>query len=132
MPPLCCHRNVFVLSTRLSVKTTSLAAQATFAASPPCMANTGPVFELMGQVTPSQRWGMGVLNTTIALKGGARGQMADISCGKWVSSALPTVHESGSLGARPADGRFDTGVSDLGEVARWVFANIHTGGQSQC
>jgi hypothetical protein len=39
----------------------SLATQATFAASLPCLAGSGPVVRLMGQVTPSQRWGVGKL-----------------------------------------------------------------------
>jgi hypothetical protein len=112
----------------------SLAAQATFAASLPCMADTGLVLDLMGQVTPSQRWGMGVLNTTTAFKGGW-GPGTD---GAYLVRQMAVVRlADGSriglaLAALSADGRFDTGVTDLNALARWVAANIHTGGTNQC
>jgi hypothetical protein len=107
----------------------SIAAQATFAASLPCMANTDQVLELMGQVTPSQRWGIGAINTGVAFKGGW-GPGID---GAYLVRQMAIVRlADGSriglaLAARPADGRFDTGVADLNALARWVTANVHAG-----
>jgi hypothetical protein len=112
----------------------SLAAQATFAASLSCMANTGPVLELMGQVTPSQRWGVGAINATVAFKGGW-GPGTD---GAYLVRQMAVVRlVDGSriglaLASRPADGRFGTGVSDLNALARWAAANIRTGGANRC
>jgi hypothetical protein len=111
----------------------SLAAQATFAASLPGMAHAGPVLELMGQVVPSQRWGIGSLSTTVAFKGGwgpgldgayLVRQMAvvQVQDGSRIGVALATL---------PVDGRFDTGVADLSVLADWFTANIHDGGPSR-
>lgn len=109
----------------------SLAAQAIFAASLPGLAQAGPVLELMGQVTPSQRWGVGALTAAVAFKGGwgpgvdgayLVRQMAVLEC--------PGRERAGlALAARPADGRFDTGVSNLNALACWVAANLHTSGR---
>ena len=112
----------------------SLAAQATFAASLPCMANTGQVLELMGQVTPSQSWGIGAITATVAFKGGW-GPGRD---GAYLVRQMAVVRlADGSriglaIAARPADGRFDTGVADLNALAGWVASNIRTGGANRC
>jgi hypothetical protein len=112
----------------------SLTAQATFAASLPCMANTSQVLDLMGQITSSQRWGMGTLANTVAFKGGW-GPDTD---GAYLVRQMAVVHLGDgtriglALAARPADGSFATGVSDLNALARWVAANIRSGGTSRC
>jgi len=111
----------------------SLAAQATFAASLPHIAGAGPVLELMGQITPSQRWGIGALATTVAFKGGW-GPGID---GAHLVRQMAVVHFSDgarvglSLATLPADGRFDTGVTNLNALADWVAANIHPSGSSR-
>jgi hypothetical protein len=111
-----------------------VAAQATFTASLPCMTNTGPVLELMSKVTPSQRWGIGASNGTLAFKGGW-GPGTD---GAYLVRQMAVVRlADGSriglaLAARPADGRFNTGVADLDALARWAAANIRTGGATRC
>jgi hypothetical protein len=112
----------------------TLAAQATFTASLPCKANTSEVLELMGQVTTSQRWGIGTINPTVAFKGGW-GPGTD---GAYLVRQMAVVGlADGSriglaLASRPADGRFGTGVSDLNALARWVAVNIRTGGTNRC
>ena len=112
----------------------SLAAQATFAASLSCMANTGPVLEMMGKVTSSQRWGIGTLSATVAFKGG----WGPATNGAYLVRQMAVVRlADGSriglaIAARPAGGRFDTGVADLNAIARWFAANIHSGGARRC
>lgn len=107
----------------------SLTAQATFAACLPGLADAGPVLELMGQVTPSQRWGIGALSTTVAFKGGW-GPGTD---GAYLVRQMAVLHFSDgadvglALAARPADGRFETGVTNLDALAGWVAENIHPG-----
>ena len=112
----------------------SLTAQATFAASLPCMSNTSQVLDLMGQITSSQRWGIGTLANTVAFKGGwgpGTGgaylvrQMAVVRLGDGTRIGL-------ALAARPADGSFNTGISDLNAMAGWVAANIRSGGTNRC
>jgi hypothetical protein len=112
----------------------ALTAQATFAASLPCMANTGAVLDLMGKVTPGQRWGIGAITTTEAFKGG----WGPGTSGAYLVRQMAVVRlADGSriglaLASRPADGRFTTGVSNLDALARWVVANIRTGGARRC
>jgi hypothetical protein len=112
----------------------SLADQATFAASLPCMANASQVLGLMGQITSSQRWGMGTLANTVAFKGGW-GPDTD---GAYLVRQMAVVHLGDgtriglALAARPADGSFDTGISDLNAMAGWIAANIRGGGTNRC
>lgn len=112
----------------------SLTAQATFAASLPCMANTSQVLDLMGQITSSQRWGIGTLANTVAFKGGW-GPGTD---GAYLVRQMAVVHLGDgtriglALAARPADGSFATGISDLNALAGWAAANIRSGGTNRC
>jgi hypothetical protein len=98
------------------------------------MANTSQVLDLMGQITSSQRWGMGTLANTVAFKGGW-GPDTD---GAYLVRQMAVVHLGDgtriglALAARPADGSFATGVSDLNALARWVAANIRSGGTNRC
>jgi hypothetical protein len=112
----------------------SLVAQATFAASLPCMANTGPVLELMGKVAPSQSWGIGGNNTTVAFKGGwGPGTDGAYLVRQMAVVRLPDGSRIGlAIAARPGDGRFATGIADLNAVAGWVASNIRTGGTNRC
>jgi hypothetical protein len=112
----------------------SLTEQARFAASLPCMAGTSTVLSLMGQVTPSQRWGVGGMSGTLALKGGW-GPGTD---GRYLVRQLSVVRLPDgtrvgmSLAARPADGRFDTGTSNVDALAHWVERSVRTGGSTAC
>jgi hypothetical protein len=112
----------------------SLTAQATFAASLPCMANTSRVLDLMGQITSSQAWGMGTLANTVAFKGG----WGPGTNGAYLVRQMAVVHLGDgtriglALAARPADGSFGTGISDLNAMSGWVAANIRSGGTNRC
>ena len=112
----------------------SLAAQATFAASLPCIAGSAPVVRLMGQVTPSQRWGAGTLEGTVAFKGGW-GPGTD---GRYLVRQLALVRLANgtrigvALGVEPADGRFETGAANLNAVARWVERNAQARREAGC
>ncbi len=111
-----------------------LAAQATFAASLPCIANTNPVLALMAQVTPSQRWGVGSMGSTIAFKGGW-GPGTD---GKYLVRQLAVVRVADgtriglAIASLPADGQFQTGVNNLDAIAHWAAQHIRAGGRSGC
>jgi len=112
----------------------SLKAQATFAASLSCMANTGAVLGMMAKVTSSQRWGLGTLSATVAFKGG----WGPGTNGAYLVRQMAVVRlADGSriglaIAARPAGGQFGTGVADLNSVAHWFAAHIHTGGARRC
>jgi hypothetical protein len=104
----------------------SLADQATFAAALPCLTNAGAVLDLMGQVTACQRWGMGILGTTVALKGGwGPGIDGAYLVRQMAILRLPDGSGVGlSLAARPAGGRFENGIAVLNAMALWVAAKI--------
>ncbi len=112
----------------------SLVAQATFAAALPCVAGGGPVVRLMGQVTPSQQWGAGRLEGTVALKGGW-GPGAD---GRYLVRQMAILRLANgtrvgvALAVKPADGRFDTGVANLNAVARWVEHHVSAEREAGC
>jgi hypothetical protein len=112
----------------------TLADQATFAASLPCLNGSGPVLSLMGQVIPSQRWGAGVLSQTQAFKGGW-GPGTD---GKYLVRQLAVVklsdgHRIGlALASKPGNGRFARGTADLSALARWAEKNLHVDQETGC
>jgi len=112
----------------------SLAAQATFAASLPCLANAGPVLELMCQVASTQRWGIGILNTTDAFKGG----WGPEENGAYLVRQMAVVRLTDgsriglSLASRPAGGRLEAGIADLNAIALWLARNIRADGEDRC
>jgi peptidoglycan hydrolase-like protein with peptidoglycan-binding domain len=112
----------------------SLTEQARFAASLPCMTGTSTVLSLMGQVTPSQRWGVGSMSGALALKGGwGPGTDGRYLVRQLAVVRLPDGTRVGmSLAVRPGDGRFITGTSNLDALARWVEKNVRTGGSKAC
>ena len=112
----------------------SLTAQATFAASLPCMANTSQVLDLMGQITSSPAVGHRHPGQHRGLQGrlgpGADRRVPVAPDGRGPPWRRHT-NRAGS-GRPPADGSFDTGISDLNAMAGWVAANIRSGGTNRC
>jgi hypothetical protein len=112
----------------------SVAAQATFAASLPCMKATRHVLALMSRITASQRWGVGSLDNTVAFKGGW-GPRRD---GRYLVRQLALVNLGNgariglSLASIPEDGSFRTGAANLNKLARWAARNVNPGGESGC
>lgn len=88
----------------------------------------------MGQIIPSQRWGVGALTATIAFKGGWGPGVNGAYLVRQM--ALLRLADGSRIGlvlaAAPSDGRFDTGVADLGELARWAASTIRSGGGWGC
>jgi len=92
------------------------------------------VLKLMNDVTASQQWGIGALNTKVAFKGGW-GPGTD---GAYLVRQMAVVRlADGSrvgmaLAARAPDGSFDSGIAALNALARWVAEHIKTGGSARC
>ena len=113
----------------------SLRNQLTFMAGMTCVRDSAPVLSLMGQVIPSQRWGLGSAGagTTAILKGGwgpARSgpylvrQMGVLTLpggGRQVAVTMATI---------PRDGTFATGTRNLTRIARWVAAHVNAAAAS--
>ena len=112
----------------------SLASQARFMASLPCLRYSGEVLDLMGQVEPDQRWGIGAMGLPSQFKGGWGPGLT----GGYLVRQMGIVRlANGSrvglaLASEPADGRFETGAANLTALARWAAANIRTTESGGC
>jgi hypothetical protein len=114
--------------------TWSLVQQAGFAAGLPCIRYSGGVLRLMGNVEPSQRWGMGASGLPAHFKGGwgpgpgggyLVRQMGDVTLANGSRIGL-------AIASEPADGRFETGTANLTLIARWAVANLKVKGPGLC
>jgi hypothetical protein len=109
-----------------------LLGQVRFAASAFCNSEDSPIFSLMSQVEPDQRWGIGNIPDT-PLKGG----WGPSSSGKYLVRQFGVLTTAvGKLAvavaAEPASGSFDDGTHDLGEVARWLMDHVADLPAGQC
>jgi outer membrane murein-binding lipoprotein Lpp len=112
----------------------SLERQAVFAARLPCLGGAAPVVDAMGQVTSSQRWGLGTLGTGTLFKGGW-GPGTD---GGYLVRQLGVIPlpQGGmvavAVAARPADGSFATGTAHLDAIATWLKSHLRDLPQGRC
>lgn len=113
--------------------TWSLQAQQAFAARLPCIRAAAPVLTLMGQIDPSQRWGLGRVGTHPIFKGG----WGPSPAGAYLVRQFGLIRvRSGTvavaIAAQPADGSFATGALYLDRLARWVAAHARGGRPAAC
>jgi hypothetical protein len=104
----------------------SLASQARFVAELPCINDSGYVLQLMGDVEPDQRWGIGAVGVSAKFKGGwgpGPGGGYLVRQMGMVSFADGSRIEL-AIASEPADGRFETGTTNLTALARWAVANV--------
>ena len=92
----------------------------------------GPqVLGLMGQVIPSQRWGLGAAGVAAELKGGWGPGTAPGATGGYLDRQMGVVTLHGkplavAIASRPANGSHGTGTRDLTTIARWLVAHADT------
>lgn len=101
----------------------SLVSQAQFLASAACDSRDQPVLELMGQIEPSQRWGLGVIPGT-RIKGGWGPSPAGRYLVRQIA-VVPTPKGSTvvAMAVEPDSGDYSEGVADLTELAGWLRAH---------
>lgn len=109
----------------------SLAQQATFVSNLSCLNQGSKVLNLMGQVTPDQRWGLGRLNSEF------KGGWGPNSGGSYLARQLGVVHLSdGDLAvaimARPGDGSFGSATAALDQIAAWIPKHLHGARTTAC
>jgi hypothetical protein len=110
-----------------------LARQAQVAGHLPCLNAAGPVLTAMGQVVPSQRWGLGRL-AGAHYKGGW-GPDTD---GRYLARqfgilALPQGGQIAvAIATRPADGSFTTATAHLDAIASWLQTQLPTFTGGRC
>jgi hypothetical protein len=98
----------------------SLDDQAKFLSSAVCDPRNDPIFALMGEVVPDQRWGIGTIPDT-RFKGGWGPSPAGNYLVRQIGTVnAPTGTVAVAIAVAPASGSFDDGTSDLTEVANWL------------
>ena len=98
----------------------ALVDQARFAQGIACSAQSRTVVSIMGQVTSSQRWGLGSLPSA-NFKGG----WGPNSTGRYLVRQFGIVTIGGkrvavAMAVEPRDGSFGSGTSALSSIARWL------------
>ena len=89
-----------------------------------CDKANDPVFSLMGQVEPDQRWGIGTIAGT-QFKGGWGPSLT----GRYLVRQMgvlagPNGMTAVALAAEPNSGKFDDGTAELTEMAKWLSAHL--------
>jgi len=97
-----------------------------------CDKANDPVFSLMGQVEPGQRWGIGTIAGT-RFKGG----WGPSPTGKYLVRQMgvlagPNGMIAVALAAEPNSGKFDDGTAALTEMANWLSAHLGALPAGQC
>jgi hypothetical protein len=110
----------------------SLTDQVRFTSVAICDNANAPIFALMGQVEPDQRWGIGTVPDA-QFKGG----WGPSPTGSYLVrqlGVLPTRNGriAVALAAQPASGKFDDGTAALTEMATWLIAHLGALPAGQC
>ena len=108
----------------------SLADQARFAAGLACAGAGADVLALMGEVTSSQRWGLGAAREAYFKGGWGPGSRPGVN-GGYVDRQLGVVMIDGrplavAIASAPADGTHETGTRHLTAIARWISENARS------
>jgi len=110
----------------------SLVNQVRFTASAFCNSENNPIFSLMTQVEPDQKWGIGNIADT-PFKGG----WGPSPTGKYLVRQFgvlsgPAGKVAVAIAAEPASGSFEDGINDLGQVAKWLTDHVGALPAGQC
>ncbi|MEB3021712.1 hypothetical protein [[Mycobacterium] crassicus] len=99
-----------------------LARQAVFAAHLPCMPVAAPVYSLMRNTVPDQRWGLAGIDAPT--KGGwGPGPGGGYLVRQFGVVGTPNGQLAVALAAQPNNGSFDSGVAALNQMTDWLKAN---------
>jgi hypothetical protein len=97
-----------------------------------CQNSDVPILDLMGQVEPDQRWGVGAIANT-RFKGGwgpsPTGQYLVRQMGVLTTPAGQTAV---AVAAQPASGSFNDGTQDLTEISTWLERHLGALPGGQC
>lgn len=107
----------------------SLANQARFMASINCAPQGSAVLQTMESVSPAQRWGLGTIGASPALKGGWGPGTAPGVAGGYFDRQMGVVTLNGqrvavAIAAQPAGGTHEAGIAALDAVSSWITQEI--------
>ena len=110
----------------------SLSNQVQFLSAAVCDKANDPVFSLMGQVEPDQRWGIGTIGGAQFKGGWGPSETGEYLVRQMGVLAGPNGMIAVALAAAPNSGKFDDGTADLTEMANWLSANLGALPAGQC
>lgn len=96
--------------------------QVRFAAGLPCLPDSGPVLELMGQIDEEQRWGLGAIEGA-RFKGGWGPGEGEFLTRQFGIIDTPGGQTAVSIVARPNSGSLEDGNEMLTKMAAWIVAH---------
>jgi hypothetical protein len=102
----------------------ALVDQVRFLAYASCDKQDEPTFDLLSQVEPDQRWGLGTIPNT-----GFKGGWGPSLTGSYLVRQMgvlttPAGQTAVAVAVQPASGSFSDGTRDLTEVARWLTDHL--------
>jgi hypothetical protein len=98
----------------------SLDDQVKFLSSAVCDPRNDPIFALMGEVVPDQRWGIGTIPDSRFKGGWGPSPTGNYLVRQIGTLNAPTGTVAVAIAVAPSSGSFDDGTSDLTEVANWL------------
>jgi hypothetical protein len=106
----------------------ALTDQVRFTAGLGCSTTGTHVLGLMGDVVPSQRWGLGAAGVAAQLKGGWGPGVQPGASGGYLDRQMGVLTIEGrplavAIASAPADGSHASGTRNLTAIARWVVAH---------
>jgi hypothetical protein len=102
----------------------SLEDQVKFLRSAVCDPRNDPIFALMGEVVPDQRWGIGTIPDSRFKGGWGPSPTGNYLVRQIGTLNTPTGTVAVAIAVAPASGSFDEGTSDLTEVANWLHDHL--------
>jgi hypothetical protein len=125
-------RRVRAEFTAFGQTTWPLTNQATFLSNVACDSRASAVLNLMGQIEPSQSWGLGHL-TGAKFKGG----WGPSESGAYLVRQFGVIPTSGgevavAIASEPASGSFDDGIQALNTIADWIADHVAVLPSGQC
>jgi hypothetical protein len=104
-----------------------LTSQQRFIAGLRCLRGSGQILSLMGDVIPSQRWGLGSSGLTARFKGG----WGPDTSGRYLVRQMGLLQLPNgrplavSLATIASDGAFESGARNLTRLARWLASHVN-------
>ena len=101
-----------------------LADQVRFLSKAACDSRDGPVFNMMGEITPDQRWGLAVIPNAPYKGGWGPSPSGSYLVRQIGLVSTPAGTAAIAIAAQPSSGTFSDGIAELTRIAGWIQAHI--------